>query len=272
MKLKDLIQAINEMAMTNYGRYGDFENNSLFSAFPNKKDKELIQSEKHPIRTGNVFKNTKQNIGCYFVAHSMFAGGRISYGDLDKQIKMYSNKKPEIIQQYKLLLSDIKSNKREISFIFSGNRDVNGFVGSTKAIPLTGWVLAHKIAHMLSEHADMEDYYNLSTSILTTISDWLPMYKFSYETTISIYNKLVDASSGRNNKIPNEDEFIAELVATWIWYGHAKVSDISGFVGGDNKISEHDAKMLKEDLQYTINKGMDKIFNQMVGKIYVVPQ
>lgn len=271
MKLKDLLNAINEMAMTNYGRYGDFNKSD---AFPNKKDQEFIQSEKHPIRIENAFKNVKQDINCYFVADHIFSYGEKPIEKLHQYIDVGT-------ENYRQMHTEILKNyKNSITFIFAGNRDENGFVGKAKATPPTGWAMAHKVGHMMVEQPSTvsRDSSKLMDKIfLILIDSEVELDSMAHLDKMRIMNKLVPSASGRNGKIVDEIEFAIELLTIWIWYGAARVGDISNETfttqyGEDFEIDSEQGTNIKDKIEQIINKTMPKIFDKMVGKIYIVPQ
>lgn len=275
MKLIELMNAskLLEMPMTSYGLHGDFENPKIFSAFPNKKDKQLLQSEKHYTRTENAFKNTKQNVGCYFVANDLFDPGQTTLAKLGKEVMAYGD------YGYQDMLVAIKSHMaNSITFIFTGNRDESGMVGDTKGTPMTGWTLAHKIAHTLDEQKSditiMTATYGLKNIIRTTLQIHTNGRYLSGDISYdkSIWNNLVVAASGRNKQIMDETEFFAELIATWIWYGTAQVGVITGFANLDGGSPNMVGELIKHSIQNRINAEMEYIFEKMVGKIFVIPK
>lgn len=77
-----------------------------------------------------------------------------------------------------------------------------------------------------------------------------------------LMNKLVPVASGRKNKIPNKVEFLNELVSIWIWYGNARLSDLTDAVIDGESIDNERAIYIKESIEQIINESMTAIFFQ----------
>lgn len=283
--LKKLIKdIIKEAPISSFNRIGQWDKNSSYK----EVDRKLLTSEKAVEKIKNKWRNTEYNFDLYFVNDKRVNKPEFrEVGEVSEQF---------VREEMKITTDEIPSfNPNNITVIFTGNY-------ATQKVPLTAWVMAHRLSHALQRsnyNLFMEINYNLINDIeqlLSLYNEYSPKKiakKFIYDRYQSdsfrkdsqkyiknAFYQLGTMKSARDKKLRDVFEFIHELFAQWLIEGSVRFNKIDdrGYIG-NIKIIKYEERLYEidiinehmiEGLEHKINSYFNSIMKRYVGKILVM--
>jgi hypothetical protein len=237
--LKEYLDFINEAPIEDVSHVGDISTATNFT----KPEIKMLQTKKYEDRIRNAFKNTPFVFDIIFEYHKDFdASSEQNNADIGDYIP---GKK--ILQNYK----DIKGKTGVITFVSQGN------LSPRNRIPITPWILAHKIAHAIDDNSNYKNF-----KVSNKLSKILMNYNREHQTMShehNIFDNLFSFKSWKNehNRLIRSDEINTELVTLYLIKGkieHNKTGDREF----DNQISEYCLKF---------TTLLENLFQSLEGKI-----
>jgi len=249
---------LNEAPISDIATFGNWESKSK-----NKYDEPSIKLLSRPSHIekikSTIAKNIDINFNLYFIK-SKKASQHVEVGEVNK------NKLQEMISDVDV--SQILQNMEDtITVVFTNN------VGVEK-VPLTTWMIAHRISHVLFRYSYNNTYRQktidiVRREIVNGLNGFLQThFNISVDRNfdnlkerrklLKILNKLGKFRSARENKINRPFEFLHELLAEYLITGEISLNDIAN--------DEPYTYELNNIFQY----NFDYLLGASVGKIFVM--
>lgn len=284
MKIFEVTNTVDEMALSTYKTFGDFEKPGPFRG----ADKRLIPHPKSELKTQKFFEKTPYDFRLFF--SNIPGTGRYSeYGPM----------RPEVIKEIFKDQADeiINGSEDSITVVFVGNK------GDSKVM-LTPWIMAHRFGHAIvagNRNSDQrwgawkEAEQHFFGTINNLLNDFYSKSQFNqFDTKVnwkltSEYNALFNAigtqRSSRTGQIRRPYEFLYELFAQYLGTGSIKLNPLPTNLGygkkawgtptkylnikpefRDQNERQDAADMLAADMQLMF----DDVLSSSVGKIFVM--
>lgn len=284
MKIFEVTNTVDEMALSTYKTFGDFEKPGPFRG----ADKRLIPHPKSELKTQKFFEKTPYDFRLFF--SNIPGTGRYSeYGPM----------RPEVIKEIFKDQADeiINGSEDSITVVFVGNK------GDSKVM-LTPWIMAHRFGHAIvagNRNSDQrwgawkEAEQHFFGTINNLLNDFYSKSQFNqFDTKVnwkltSEYNALFNAigtqRSSRTGQIRRPYEFLYELFAQYLGTGSIKLNPLpTNLEYGkkawgtptkylnikpefrDQNERQDAADMLAADMQLMF----DDVLSSSVGKIFVM--
>lgn len=253
----------------------DFEKRS--SSYTDKRDRRLLTQDSSVKRMKNLFSKTDEDFYFYVVntkeARDYTEVGKVSREWLDKNMPAVS--------------PHIEDHEDGITVIFTNNK------GDQK-IPMTPWIMAHRIAHAMSRfnlrgpgmNRQMFSYEELNTAINNTADVILKdFYGTGATRDPSVRKKFFEAigtfRSARKGILRQDFEFINELVAQYLITGEVKFNPppkkivLSKAWGNDSRAlyfrgDMEEAKSMLDMLERDMTYYVDNMMSEAYGSIFVM--
>lgn len=282
MKIFDIIQPLGEAPIQDYKTIGDFDKNS---SFRKSRDRHLITNPSTIKRVKDKFNNTDTNFNLFFV-NSSKANKHTEVGKVSIEW-VEENLGKEVADQVR----NATDFDDSVNVIFTNNKGSEG-------VPMTGWIMAHRIAHALARYSgprnrQFHSYGSTADQLHNTVSSIMDMYgktvpdswdkmvgrdfseygrastrrsQLSYSHFMS---KLCTFRSARENNVRDWFEFLHELFAQYITTGSVKFNDAPEQFGNRNtgvyRLKPED----RDDADHMIAslaRGLEYMFDDMLSE------
>jgi hypothetical protein len=226
--LLEYLDFIKETPIEDISHIGDPNTATNFT----KPEIKMLQSEKYQKRIRNAFKNTPFVFDIVFTYHDKFDAN--SEEDNDE----YENSLSIALKPAQI---NIKSKPGIITFVSLGN------LSSEQKLPMTPWILAHKIGHAITDYGPN----SIGSKFMLLIDN---IYKIKNK--ISNFNDLFLFKSWKNNNIElyESGELPIELIALYLIKGEIKANT-------DNEIILKNVKEMNDLLFEKFNSLKGKVLN-----------
>ena len=246
-----------------------FDSGTAFDA----RDRRLLQKSDYFEKIRNAFKRTRHVFDLYFINHNRFDAGddMIPYvitkvSDMNKQQKLSYG----IHKEYVLHANDnLFFNKKQTKYYGSVGKITVLMLGNVSdfRIPLTPWMIAHKIAHALCDsdgfsfgsHApDFEKYVKELNRIVNRTGVLVQEYpNFNLLTTKTGKSRNIEGVSTRHT----DTEGLVEMVSQYLITGRTTFNTQGLSEELKHKILEY---------QTQLNTVLDQTFDLMATGGYIV--
>jgi len=285
MRIFELANNVDEMALSSYKTFGDFTKPGPFRG----ADKRLIPHPKSELKTQKFFERTPYDFSLFFSNEPGF--GRYSeYGPMSTNDiqKLFPKEQAEAI---------INGHDDAITVVFVGNK------GDSKVM-LTPWIMAHRFGHAIQagvrKNRGWSAWGEAEKHFFSTINNLLGEYynklsKFNrYDTSVNwdltpeynaLFNAIGTQRSSRSGQIKRPYEFLYELFAQYLGTGSIKLNPLPTNLGYGRKAWGTPTKYMniKPEFRDEAERGqvsdmlandMEMMFNDVlsssVGNIYVM--
>ena len=285
MRIFELANNVDEMALSSYKTFGDFTKPGPFRG----ADKRLIPHPKSELKTQKFFERTPYDFRLFFSNEPGF--GRYSeYGPMSTNDiqKLFPKEQAEAI---------INGHDDAITVVFVGNK------GDSKVM-LTPWIMAHRFGHAIQagvrKNRGWSAWGEAEKHFFSTINNLLGEYynklsKFNrYDTSVNwdltpeynaLFNAIGTQRSSRSGQIKRPYEFLYELFAQYLGTGSIKLNPLPTNLGYGRKAWGTPTKYMniKPEFRDEAERGqvsdmlandMEMMFNDVlsssVGNIYVM--
>jgi hypothetical protein len=286
MKIKDLLETIDEMALSSYKTMGDFTKPGPFRG----ADKKLVPHPKNQLKTQKFLEKTPFDFRLFF-SNLPGTGQYKEWGPIsgDKLKQVFGEEQANEI---------INGSDDAITVVFVGNR------GESKVM-LTPWIMAHRFGHAIQAGASNDKNWNAwkeaEDHFFKTVNNMLEeyygkLYKGAnlHKTQIKLdmtpeYNALFNAigtqRSSRSGQIKRPYEFLYELFAQYLGTGKITLNPLPVNLGYGRKNWGTPSKYMNLKKEYNTDNDrthateilandMEILFNSVlsssVGQIYVM--
>ncbi len=260
---------------------GDFDQPGSIDD-PSRK---LVTNPKAVKKIRDVFKKTPYTFNFYIVNKPK--------SDWNKSKGIYSL--DEVIKVLPELKEYLKKDPNSISIVYTTN-----FTNPRNFVPMTGWILAHRIAHILqiagkgSPIRDLffeieADLHNLIIDINQNvygldlkrhkIGTGMPAMAIATDASKELLQAIATMRSARMKKLLNNADWGAELLAQYLIGGGIRFNSLPDelnsspdkyIVGKEaNQNKEKYNKLIQEFAKTTTDK-FTKVFDSMVGSVFVL--
>jgi hypothetical protein len=251
--MRNFIDILNEMPLSKINYNPDQEGTSF-----SKVDRALLASPKAQAKMIRAFRNTPFDIEVFFVPNYA-----LNYADNDMVDDHAENMgagvhdiiEPERIDGIELPV--IEGKPGTIRLVMLSN------LSPTEAkMPITGWTIAHKLAHAIQDDAqtnhgtEWREWIALINQLLSDMvaaQEKYPPYKmkkFGYEYPAWIAEYLT-MKSARDGKLKMSFETFAEIVAQYLIAGRITI------------------KVEAQEIVQHINDAVEELLTSVVGKVLV---
>lgn len=247
--LKEYLEFIGEAPIEDISHIGNTDTATNFT----KPEIKMLKSEKYEKRLRNAFSKTPFVFDIVFLYHDKFDA---SNDKVNKTMSNYDIPNRDYVdnQKYKLgqFNQTIEGTPNKITFVLLGN------LSPTDKIPITPWMLAHKIGHAInirnkSIFVKRMNFIDAVTNLEKYIVDRDKsefekiILKPQFENIFSFRSWIKDKSS-----LIYTQEFPIELVALYLTSG---------------KITPNTNDKIAINLCNEINKELENIFDSLKGKV-----
>lgn len=234
--MKNFEAYFTEMALTDFKKIGDWDNKKNRQGY-DKQSLGILNSEAGVKKIQSAFNKIKDwNFNLYFL----------------KKTNAWKNAEmgivqPEFLEKIGLTVGkDIpEPSDDQITIVFTNN-------AAAERIPLTSWLIAHRIGHAFSAtdrrawKSNSEGFYkNISYYLKTILEDCYnipnrsnPNRAYIYSQTPELRNFLESIGkfrSARMKKLPRTGEFIYECFAQWLLTGDLQFNPLPQTVLNSNR-------------------------------------
>jgi hypothetical protein len=243
--LKEYLDFIKEAPIEDISHIGNPNTATNFT----KPEIKMLQTKKYENRLRNAFKNTPFVFDIVFDYHKDFDA---SFDDDNYNTGAFipDNKIIDVYRQDRY--SDlIKGKPGVITFISQGN------LSPSNRIPMTPWILAHKIAHAIDDNTKYKNFI-----VSNKLSNILMNYNRDHNTMShehNVFDSIFSFKSWKNNRdqLFRLKEIDTELVTLYLIKGKIEPNK-TGDKEFDNQISLYCLKF---------NNILNEIFKSLEGKI-----
>ena len=188
-----------------------------------KKNAEALTNPNWLKKIKNVFAKTKQDFHIYFYSWDKFSHSNTAEGIMTKKTAM------KLFPKLAKILHETPSSA--ITVIYTqNNAELEAYM------PLTGWMLAHRLAHIYEdstnvEFTDGEKLYRIRENMSNMIHEiaetiWLDNNSDGDIDINSVMKRIFTMKSARTKNIVDPTELIAELFAQYLLAGEIKVNKL----------------------------------------------
>lgn len=288
MKIFEVTNSVDEMALSTYKTFGDFEKPGPFRG----ADKRLIPHPKSELKTQKFFEKTPYDFRLFFSNTPGF--GRYSeYGPMSPAEiqKLFPKEQAEEI---------IKGHDDAITVVFVGNK------GDAKVM-LTPWIMAHRFGHAIQagvrKNSGWSAWAEAEKHFFTTVNNLLneyygkisqrrvgPSSQHSMQFELrpeynALFNAIGTQRSSRSGQIKRPYEFLYELFAQYLGTGSIKLNPLPSNLGYGRKAWGTPTKYMnikpefrdegeRNQISDMLANDMELMFNDVlsnsVGQIYVM--
>lgn len=286
MKIKDLLETIDEMALSSYKTMGDFTKPGPFRG----ADKKLVPHPKNQLKTQKFLEKTPFDFRLFF-SNLPGTGQYKEWGPMsgDKLKQIFGEEQANEI---------INGSDDAITVVFVGNS------GPGKVM-LTPWIMAHRFGHAIQAGAgidsnwsawkEAEDHFFKSVNNLLE-EYYGKLYKGanSYKTQIkwdmtpeynALFNAIGTQRSSRSGQIKRPYEFLYELFAQYLGTGKITLNPLPVNLGYGRKNWGTPSKYMNLKREYNTDNDrtyateilandmeilFDSVLSSSVGQIYVM--
>ncbi len=238
---------LKEMPIQNIeARIGTFNGNGF-----DQKDQALISSPIMKKRYIQAFRKTPFNFEIFFDDDAALPGPNRHMNDAGHWIaKINDGKGGGVHLSYK----DIKGKPGVIRVVLVGNLSDNN------KLPLTPWMLAHKIGH------SFEDSTFWKRPVLSNLfNKFFKLLSFDDTDNFNLFSNLVTTKYGRTG-FDSVEEVPAEIIAQYLINGKVTLST-DNLMPIDNELLPENFDIDK--LEVEVNSILFKIFNMLRGKVLI---
>lgn len=259
---------LNEMPITNWQTIGNWGPKDKKYGFGGK-DIGILTNAKGVDKIHRSWSNTIYDFELYFVRQSG-AKKYLQHGEASKEF---------VKSAFDL---DINPKPDSISVIYTNN------IGDNK-VPMTGWILAHRLAHSISNQFLFEQLFKLILrdikEILLEVYGILIENMFSYrdKRLLSFCKAIGTMKSARDMNIDSFYEFVFELISQWIITGHVKFNPlprkIATFAAYGRK-DHYASRLVSDDFEIwaenldmnsrTYAHMIEDLFGGLLNKIFIM--
>lgn len=248
------VATVDEMAIANYRTIGDF---SKADTVMQKIDRDLVTHPKAIEKIKRQWEKTKFNFDI-FVINDPRVEGLLEVGRVDKEFLKIRGFSDE----------ELPINQENITIIFTNNE-------GTAAVPLSGWIMAHRLAHALKEDTERGrtsikwSYFSSTVQdvLIKAAHDVYGIYKPTPEDKALMANLLGTMKSARENQILRHWEFGYELFAQYLITGKITLKPL------DKADMSHQLKDFNKNLYWftgMMEQSIDEMLGAAVGEIFVM--
>lgn len=284
MKIRDIVENIEEMALKSYKTMGDFSKQGPFTGV----DKKLVPHPKNELKAQKFFQKTPYDFRLFF-SNIPGTGKYSEYGPMsaDDIRIIFGNQADEILDM----------SEDDITIVYVGN-------SGDRKVMLTPWIMAHRFGHAIQAGGRNENtnpWIMAESHFFKTINRMLDEYygKINRGNSYNLrdfktgmtpeYNALFNAigtqRSSRSGEIRRPYEFLYEIFAQYLGTGEIKFNELPTNLGYGRKAWGNPTRYLNlkpqfrddEERKYateTLAKDMELMFNDVLssaaGKVYVM--
>lgn len=292
MRLYDLIQKLNEAPIQDYKTVGDFSKNS---SFRNPRDRHLITNPSTIKRVMDKFNNTPYDFNMIFV-NSPMANKHTEVGKVTTEWVL-QNLGQEV---YDSLMANTNMDD-SINVVFTNNK-------GTQGVNMTGWIMAHRIAHVLGRSGghgrkQFYSYQEAANQLHRDVSAIMELYgrknipttydkmagfggydsnsrtstRRSQLSFLHFMSKLCTFRSARENIVRDWFEILHELFAQYITTGEVSFNEPPAKFGTNQtgiyylkQEDVEDASYMIDGLANTMEIMFDGLLSEAVGSVLVM--
>lgn len=291
MRIFEVANTVDEMALSSYKTFGDFTKPGPFRG----ADKRLIPHPKSELKTQKFFEKTPYDFRLFFSNEPGF--GRYSeYGPMSTNDiqKLFPKEQAEAI---------INGHDDAITVVFVGNK------GDAKVM-LTPWIMAHRFGHAIQagirKNSGWSAWAEAEKHFFTTVNNLLNEYygkvdkfpdsgygrpkseRMNFNLTPeynALFNAIGTQRSSRTGQIRRPYEFLYELFAQYLGTGSIKLNPLPSNLGYGRKNWGTPSKYMnikpefrdeaeRNQISDMLANDMELMFNDVlsssVGNIYVM--
>lgn len=284
MKINDIVN-LTEAPIGDYETIGDFEKNS---SIRDPRDRKLITNPKTIERVKSKFNNTEHNFNLYFV-NMPKATHHKEVGEVSEDW-VRENLGDEVMDKV-----DMASNG--INVIFTNN-------SGAERVPMTAWIMAHRIGHALVRVEGMNQYTNSGNPMASAFNDLirhtshilasgygfrdsilpesLPQLIRADRSYQLLYKNFWQATctfkSAREGSMRDWFEVNNELIAQYITTGRTTFNELpKSFKSGRSHVQLRgdeyelaEAEEFVQQLDSMMDQEYDRVLSHATGRIYVM--
>ena len=272
MKITDITN-INEAPIGDYETIGNFDKNS---SIRDPRDRSIISNPKSIERVKSKFDNTSYNFNLYFV-NMPKATRHKEVGEVDEEW-VIENLGQDVMDK-------VGKGPSGINIIFTNN-------SGAERVPMTPWIMAHRIGHALVREKGMNQFGNHSNPMAYAFSDFIRHTSYVLENVYGLENRglpenvrqLSSASrpiqllyknywqaictfrSARQGNLRDWFEVNNEMIAQYITTGSVRFNDLPDrFKSGKSYIS---LRRDGDDIAISEGESMHEMMSEMMEQEY----
>jgi len=273
MKASDLF----EMPIARISHLGDFNKSS---SFKDPKDRRLLTNPKALKKITGMWKFPEETMFNIILVNHPDGGKHTEVGEVSHD--WCETNMPRIWAELEPLLDD-----SQVNVIFTNNK-------GDERVPLTGWIMAHRLGHCLLARQVQKPSYYMQEAMETFsryVNDALEYYGIPFPHTKEWYkwprngpslgflHEICTFRAAREKNIRNPAEVPLELLAQYMVTGRVRFNEFPkhfrygnksfGFRGTEEERKEA-SRMFGNDLAYELDSFYSTALNYAEGHIFVM--